>query len=388
MPAHSSAERDYVALGNKANVFRFLCYAFVIILLNNTSGPAVVTLSLRLYDIKLSPRPCTALVFLQDISNGESLEGACHRTDFYAAVAQHLKARLLRRIDLHFKGAYPFGRRLFGWHREQVLARGAHNGELVRSRTLARPPCDGRARLAQWNDARRLVLIRLVQAVKVDEANVAYSEQLGLPSHVAEHAAARATLIDGAVQTRRCTRGTHLAREQSARAGVHTHTHTHSEEEWCVPNVAQMYNVATEVETREVERKNMDSCVRLREEYARWRIKVARKTYKRRRMHAWLMVARHSCMLMHRAKLVAHRLYRWRAAHLHHAFSNWFVLVRRRTCRGCVLRRHLVLCTNNLRRGLMVRAFAHWWGEIGAKTRALGQLRLKHLENASAARMH
>eukprot|EP00964_Phaeocystis_antarctica_P022409 scaffold12436_cov62-Phaeocystis_antarctica.AAC.2 len=156
-------------------------------------------------------------LFLQNICDGESLEGACHRTDFDDAAAQHLKARLLRRLDLRLEGAYPLGRRLFGWHREQVLACGAHNRELVRSRTLSRPPRDGRARLAQRNDSRRLVLIRLVEPVKVDEANVACSEQLGLPSHVAEHAAARPTLIDGAVQTRRCTRGTHLAREQSAR---------------------------------------------------------------------------------------------------------------------------------------------------------------------------
>ena len=109
---------------------------------------------------------------LESISDGERLEGACHRTNVDAVAAEHLTVRLLRRIDLHPKSVYPLGRRLFRWHREQVLACGAHDRELVRPRTLARPPCDARARLAQRNDARRLVLVRLVKAVKVDEANL------------------------------------------------------------------------------------------------------------------------------------------------------------------------------------------------------------------------
>jgi len=54
-------------------------------------------------------------------------------------------------------------------------------------------------------------------------------------------------------------------------------------------------------------------------------------------LRAWRQVARRRATLWRRAKLAGFRLYRWRAANLQQAFSNWGILVHRKMRRKQVL---------------------------------------------------
>ncbi len=121
----------------------------------------------------------------------------------------------------------------------------------------------------------------------------------------------------------------------------------------------------------------------LRQEYTVWATSVSCKAHRKRRkclaLQRWRQYARRRSMLWRRAQTVGYRFYRWHTASLQHAFSNWFLVARRKTRSMRWFRRLEGIIHRKSQRGTLMRTIVHWERLNKSKDAAVTSLRLKNL---------
>jgi len=121
----------------------------------------------------------------------------------------------------------------------------------------------------------------------------------------------------------------------------------------------------------------------LQQEYTVWATRVACKAQSKRQkrlaLQRWRQYARRRAMLWRRAQIIGYRFYRWHSAILQHAFSNWFLVVRRKTRSRRWFRRLEGIIHRKRQRGTMMSTMVHWDRVNKSKDAAVTSLRLKNL---------